>query len=96
MKPGLEQVSIPKGRQVLPRVQEGPLRCVLGPVWVAQDPVRERIRAIDRRRGERREGIRVTALRSFDEICLHLGTRAGRPSGCLTQYETGRPQNVQE
>ena len=46
-KPGVEPVVVAQGGQVAPGPQQGLLGGILGAIRVAQDPVRERVTAVD-------------------------------------------------
>ena len=95
IEPGLESVRITESRQVAPRSEERPLRGVLCPMDVTQDPVGEGVTAIDVRGGERGEGVFVTSTRPLYEIGLHLGPIPGWPSDRLTEYGAAASGNVQ-
>ena len=69
--PGLEPVRVLEGGQVPPRVEQGPLRGVLGEVWVAQDPARNRMQVVALAFDQRVERQLVPAHRSLDEDSIH-------------------------
>jgi hypothetical protein len=62
---------------------------------VAQDPIGNRVAAVDRRGRKSGERFLIATLCPFDESNLHVGSCLGRRSGCLTEYGAGRASNVQ-
>ncbi len=81
MKPGIEPVRVAQRGQVPPGSDEGLLDRVSGELVVAEDEARSRVQARDGRAGERRKGVMIAPLRSFDETSLvhgRLGYVRGR------------------
>ena len=78
--PGLEPVRIPQPGQVLPRVEQRPLRGILGQVRVTQDPPRDRMEVVAHAPDQSVERRFVAVHRPLDESPLHPSPLAD-PSG---------------
>ena len=90
VRPGVKTRRVAELRKVPPDREQRLLRRVLGKVDVTQDPVRHGMEAVAGSDGEAREGLPVTPLRPFHQICVHLlppvgtGFRPARSHGMGT------------
>lgn len=71
IQPGFEPVRIPQAGKGSPRVEQGPLRRVLGQVRVAQDPSRNRMELIADTSDQCVERRLVAVHGLLDELPLH-------------------------
>src|SRR4051794_27936736 len=95
VQPGLEPVRIPQAGQVAPRVEQRPLRGVLGQVRVTQDPTRDRMELVAETSDQRVERLFVAVHRPLDELPLHHFPWSTPPEGRFGEYESRSPRSVQ-
>jgi len=79
--PRVEPGRIAEAPQVTPGDHQRILEGILGPIDIADDPLRDRIQPVDARTDEVREGLLVAALRLLDEIAIHCVAPRVTPSG---------------
>jgi hypothetical protein len=77
VEPGVEASGVAERGQVAPGADERLLGRVLGAVVIAQNPVGKGVAAVDGRRREGREGVKIPALRPLDELDLHAAALGG-------------------
>lgn len=70
--PGMEQLRIAQGRQLLPDRDQALLGGVLGKARVTEDPARDRVETIEVGPGQDGKRLPVSVLRLNDEITVHL------------------------
>ena len=71
VEPGLEPVRIPQVGQVSPRLEQRPLRRILGQVRVTQDPARDRMELVADASDQSVERRFVAVHCLLDELPLH-------------------------
>ena len=81
MEPRVESVRIAEPGQVTPGDHQRFLQSVLGPIDVAEDPLRERVEAIATRADQVGIGLPVTAACCLDENAIHGLRTSVAPSG---------------
>jgi hypothetical protein len=81
LNPGIEPVRVAKVGQVAPGHDEGVLQCILGPIHVAQDPLREREESVTARPHQVDECRLVASLGRLHEIAVHTHHRLSTSIG---------------
>jgi hypothetical protein len=74
--PGVEAVRIAEARKVTPGDHQRVLEGILGPIDIAEDPLRDLEEPVAARSNQIDECPLVTALRRLDEVAIHC-----RPTG---------------
>ena len=74
MHPRVEPVRIAEPRQVTPGDHQRVLEGILGPVDIAEDPLRDREEPVAVRLDQVHEGRLVPSLRRLDEVAIHRRT----------------------
>jgi len=81
MEPRVESVRIAEAPQVTPCDHQRFLQGILGPIGVAEDPLRERVEAVATNADQVGVGLPVTVPCRLDEIAIHGSVPRLRPAG---------------